>query len=424
MRTFWTVLVFVVMGAVGVMAQEETAGEQQPAETAPPAQEGMTSEDVGVLPPAGEPVAVSKPAFSPSYRSPNPPPSTRKVDDHWSAYTAPPVPEGVKVHLIQAGDTFWDLAHHYYGDPYVWPQLWEKNSYILDPHWIYPGDPIFLEEIRLITPGGIAEAVHEATRLADEMQPPAMVAPSGPQDKMFISLRDQPVLEATYDEVYCSFYLDPGASTVTDFRVLSLEDPEQSQVAAHQIIYVNKGASDGIEPGQEWGIFRKGDKIKNAHARKESSQSVYPIYRIGRAKVLAAQPESAVMRITYSCRETQRDDFLAPWEEMAIPIHIPRVFERTTFMPDKAKPQARVVYNGNDKEAVARGDLLAVNLGRNDGLDAGDYLTTYFPVKEKSFERYEVAGEMVILHAGDSFSTCKFVTSYRETHVGDMVEPQ
>lgn len=67
---------------------------------------------------------------------------------------SPPAPEDLgpelKVHTIVKGDTLWDLAQTYLGDPYLWPQIWEVNRYILDPHWIYPGDPLVIPQPLLI----------------------------------------------------------------------------------------------------------------------------------------------------------------------------------------------------------------------------------------------------------------------------------
>ena len=74
-----------------------------------------------------------------------PPKPLRLVGDHWTPYDPPTeLPEGVTVHMIEAGDTLWDLAARYLGDPYLWPQIWEHNPYILDSHWIYPGDPLVI----------------------------------------------------------------------------------------------------------------------------------------------------------------------------------------------------------------------------------------------------------------------------------------
>src|SRR5215210_7667132 len=73
-----------------------------------------------------------------------PPQDLHQVGDHWTAWDPPQPPAGVQVHVIERGDTLWDLAARFYGNPYLWPQIWEKNQYILDAHWIYPGDPLVM----------------------------------------------------------------------------------------------------------------------------------------------------------------------------------------------------------------------------------------------------------------------------------------
>lgn len=54
----------------------------------------------------------------------------------------------VEYHEVHEGDTLWDLSGRYYGDPYRWPRMWSYNPHITNPHWIYPGDIVYLEEAR------------------------------------------------------------------------------------------------------------------------------------------------------------------------------------------------------------------------------------------------------------------------------------
>lgn len=47
-------------------------------------------------------------------------------------------------YVARPGDTLFALAGRFFGDPMAWPMLWSYNPQITNPHWIYPGDLIFL----------------------------------------------------------------------------------------------------------------------------------------------------------------------------------------------------------------------------------------------------------------------------------------
>jgi hypothetical protein len=106
-------------------------------------------------------LAVALTAAAPFASAADTPPTNLKyVNGHWTAWDPPATfPEGAKVHIVVPGDTFWALAAENLGNPYLWPQLWEKNQYVLDAHWIYPGDPLVVgvgvATTSPVEPGGI-----------------------------------------------------------------------------------------------------------------------------------------------------------------------------------------------------------------------------------------------------------------------------
>ena len=51
--------------------------------------------------------------------------------------------EGEVTHVVKTGDTLWDIAKAYLKDPFKWPEVFRRNTDVVEnPHWIYPGETI------------------------------------------------------------------------------------------------------------------------------------------------------------------------------------------------------------------------------------------------------------------------------------------
>jgi hypothetical protein len=52
-------------------------------------------------------------------------------------------------HVVRRGDTLWDLAGRYLGNPFHWPAIHQANTRIVaDPHWIYPEQVLAIPGMR------------------------------------------------------------------------------------------------------------------------------------------------------------------------------------------------------------------------------------------------------------------------------------
>ena len=73
-------------------------------------------------------------------------------------------------YVVKRGDTLWDISARFLKKPWLWPEIWQANPQIQNPHLIFPGDVIslaYLDRVAQVQPGPRQEAPIGAVPLSD-----------------------------------------------------------------------------------------------------------------------------------------------------------------------------------------------------------------------------------------------------------------
>lgn len=329
------------------------------------------------------------------------------IAPHWSKYTYPEsVAEGAAYHLIEKGDTLWDLANRYLGSPYLWPQIWDQNKYVTDAHWIYPGDPLLLPALDVVA-GSAGQGGEGMDEDEDEQAPVVEAAP-------------ETVLYPISEEF--SIFCAGGLSTAAEdqgFTILGSEETRARMTFADRdIVYVNKGAAAGVRAGDVYSIHRPGTKVMHPKTGKLFGTR---IDNIGRLRVILVQERSATAVIEAACQEVQVGDYLKPNEPINVPLAVRRdPADRMT--PPSGKADGYVVEIGLGGVAAATGNMLTIDMGSAAGVAPGNLLVAYRLTHPGDASQRYVLGEVAVVAVREKSATAKVVYSTDIIEAGDRVE--
>ena len=347
-----------------------------------------------------------------------PPPATTEpttVPRHWSKNPYPAtIPEGSSLYFVVRGDTLWDISGRFLGNPYLWPQIWEKNKYIPNAHWIYPGDPIVLPPVAVVAPGA-----GEPSTPATEGQPEAQAdagagvggAGTGGEDAL-----GRPVTEP--DTIRCAPYLVAEPEDET-FQILGSEHGNtRISFAEREVVYLDRGTANGVNPGDVYTAHHRLNEVRHPETNKKVGHKVEIT---GWARVILAQENSATAIIEHACAELHPGDYLLTYSSPAVPRLAP--YEPSTReTPPSGKAQGFVVEIADDVAIAGTGQLVLVDLGSAQNVAPGSLLTVYRIMYPSVPTSRRVIGDLAVLTVRDGTATAKVMSSFDALLVGDQVE--
>jgi LysM domain len=258
-------------------------------------------------------------------------------------------PNAPESYVVKRGDTLWGIAKVFLRDPWFWPEIWQVNPKIQNPHLIYPGDTL-----RLVYIEG----------------KPTIMLQRGDAARVLPRVRSQPLEGAVTSipyETVAAFMSKPSVLTKEQISlapyVLSTRDMHVV-MADGDTVYA-RGFSGPVEIGTHYNIVRIGDALRDPDDNRIVG---YDGIFTGAGHVTRGG-DPATLIMTESARETEAGDKL-----FAGGVDVP-----LDFIPSapKTKTDGRIMSVSNGVTVIGQYEVVVINRGATDGLAPGNVLAVF-----------------------------------------------
>jgi hypothetical protein len=268
-------------------------------------------------------------------------------------------------HIVVKGDTLWDISAKFFKDPWKWPNIWALNKQdIKDPHWIYPGNVVFLDRrsgtLSTTPPSGDSTA---AIAQANEYVPPNDTEKFPP--KVRVVNQNSEAIPAIPLSVIGSFLSRPLVVEEDELEAaptLVGTYEQRTLLSANDIAYANGLPTD---KGLQWQVYRPSVTFIDPDTKEELGREV--VY-LGDASV-EKFGDPSTMYITKSVLEIRKGDYFAQ----------SAAGYSANFLPHApiTNISAKVIsIFGGVKQAGQRA-VITLNKGQRDGVEVGHIFGVY-----------------------------------------------
>ncbi len=311
------------------------------------------------------------------------------------------VPE---TYIVKKGDTLWGISGMYLKKPWLWPQLWDANPQIDNPHLIYPGDELYLvwidgqPKLRLRRGRDV--------KLSPNMRvtPLDLAIPVIPLDQIGPWLRWSRIA---------------GEQELADAAYIVAGDEDNLISGPGDRIY---GRGNFPEGERAYGIFRPGEAYRDPITGELLG---YEASDIGSATLLSSNTDPVTeLEITRVTEEARLEDRLLPQVDRLIDASFhPRA-------PERELTDGFMIAVPGGVTQIGTMDVVVINKGTRDGLQSGDILAIYKTgelvfdsIKEENVKLPDVrAGLALVFEPFEKASYIVVLKANRTLNVGDKVK--
>lgn len=288
-------------------------------------------------------------------------------------YLKPGHPE---VYTVAKGDTLWDISGNFLAKPWLWPEIWQINPQIENPHLIYPGDQISLVYVdgqpRLQLSRGNAGRTFKMSPSDTVMLKPQIR--STPLESAIPAIS----LDAIQGFLVQNRVVEPEVLEAAPYIVQG--ESERLVLGAGDRVYVRGSLPDS----QSFSVVRKGPLYIDPQTQEIlGREATY----IGLGKAVAQDVDVATLAVTSTREEVQIGDRVLPTEERRVD---------STFFPSAPDTQIRgeIISVLSGVTQVGQYDVVVLNRGEREGLQVGNVMAIY---KRGGYVRDRVANETIRL---------------------------
>ena len=251
-------------------------------------------------------------------------------------------PSAPQTYTVQKGDTLWRIAQKFLNTPWYWPEVWDHNQAITNPHLLYPGDVLTLD--------------YAKTGSGDQLMPRIRVDRHG-EGEPIATLAPYLLWPRVVDE-----------ATLNNAPYIIASRDDHHLISGGETIYVKN--LRGAQMGSRFAFFHPNGELRDPLTGKTLGYEVtYGGY--GRVERL---DNPATMTVMETIREIRAGDrVLPPVDEIAnlgATIHAPAT-----------KVRADIVKLFDATDVSGNAMMIVINKGARDRMEVGYTLGVYAPGK-------------------------------------------